>query len=78
LPEERVWIDKFPEHGFIDVFRQLYPLRQALHWWSYRMKRARQEYRLAPGLLSGQRTPYDARAGYSHFGRDNGFGSLPR
>jgi len=37
LPEERVWIDKFLEHGFIDVFRQLYPLRQAYTWWSYRM-----------------------------------------
>jgi len=37
FPEERVWIDKFLEHGFIDVYRQLYPLSQAYTWWSYRM-----------------------------------------
>jgi exodeoxyribonuclease-3 len=37
LPEERVWIDKFLEHGFIDVYRQLYPSRQAYTWWTYRM-----------------------------------------
>ncbi len=37
MPEERVWIDKFLEHGFIDVYRQLYPLSQAYTWWSYRM-----------------------------------------
>lgn len=37
LPEERVWIDKFLEHGFIDVYRQLYPSTQAYTWWTYRM-----------------------------------------
>lgn len=37
LPEERVWIDKFLEHGFIDVYRHLYPLSQGYTWWTYRM-----------------------------------------
>lgn len=37
LPEERVWIDKVIEEGYIDTFRNLYPdLEGAYSWWSYR------------------------------------------
>ena len=36
LPEERVWIDKYLEHGFVDAFRVLYPERVAYTWWTYR------------------------------------------
>jgi exodeoxyribonuclease-3 len=36
LPEERVWIDKYLEHGFVDAFRELYPERVAYTWWTYR------------------------------------------
>jgi exodeoxyribonuclease-3 len=36
LPEERVWIDKYLEHNFVDAFRHLYPEREAYTWWSYR------------------------------------------
>ena len=36
LPEERVWIDKYLEHGFVDAFRQLYPDRETYTWWTYR------------------------------------------
>ncbi len=27
LPEERAWVQKFLEHGFVDVYRHLYPQR---------------------------------------------------
>lgn len=36
LPEERAWIDKYLEHGFVDAFRSLYPERVAYTWWDYR------------------------------------------
>jgi exodeoxyribonuclease-3 len=36
LPEERVWIDKYLEHGFYDVFREMYPDKVEYTWWSYR------------------------------------------
>lgn len=35
LPEERVWIDTFLEHGFVDIFRSLYPERVQYTWWTY-------------------------------------------
>ena len=35
LPEERAWIDRYLEHGFVDVFRTLYPTRVEYTWWSY-------------------------------------------
>jgi exodeoxyribonuclease III len=37
MPEERAWVDKFLEHGFVDVFRRLYPDREQYTWWTYRM-----------------------------------------
>jgi exodeoxyribonuclease III len=37
LPEERVWVDKFLEHGFVDIYRRLYPERVQYTWWTYRM-----------------------------------------
>jgi len=36
LPEERAWIDTFLEHGFRDIFRDLYPDREQYTWWTYR------------------------------------------
>jgi exodeoxyribonuclease-3 len=36
LPEERVWIDKYLDHGFVDAFRFLYPTKTAYTWWTYR------------------------------------------
>ena len=36
LPQERAWIDKVVEQGYIDTFRSLYPERQeAYSWWAY-------------------------------------------
>lgn len=38
LPEERIWIDNFLEHGFTDAYRSLYPDRVQYTWWTYRFK----------------------------------------
>ena len=37
LPEEREWVSKFLAHGFVDVYRQLYPEREQYTWWTYRL-----------------------------------------
>ena len=37
LPEERVWIDYFLAHGFVDIYRMLYPERVQYTWWTYRL-----------------------------------------
>jgi len=36
LPEEREWVQKFLEHGFVDAYRALYPERVQYTWWTYR------------------------------------------
>lgn len=36
LPEERVWIDKYLENGFFDIFRERYPDEEQYTWWTYR------------------------------------------
>jgi len=41
LPEERAWIDRYLEHGFVDVYRYLYPERVQYTWWTY-ISKARQ------------------------------------
>ena len=35
LPEEREWISKFLDHGFVDIFRKLYPQKVQYTYWSY-------------------------------------------
>jgi exodeoxyribonuclease-3 len=35
LPEERVWIDHYLEHGFVDIYRRLYPERVQYTWWTF-------------------------------------------
>jgi exodeoxyribonuclease-3 len=37
LPEEREWIDRYLESGFIDAYRSLYPERIQYTWWTYRL-----------------------------------------
>lgn len=37
LPEERLWIDHYLEHGFVDPFRELYPDQVQYTWWTYRV-----------------------------------------
>lgn len=36
LPEEREWLGKFIDSGFIDSFRHLNKEKQEFSWWSYR------------------------------------------
>ncbi|MEQ6125052.1 exodeoxyribonuclease III [Pseudotenacibaculum sp. MALMAid0570] len=36
LPEEREWLGRFIDSGFIDSFRHLNKERQEFSWWSYR------------------------------------------
>jgi exodeoxyribonuclease-3 len=37
LPEERAWLDRWHEHGWVDTFRHRYPdTRGAYSWWSMR------------------------------------------
>lgn len=38
LPEERAWIQKYLDHGFVDVFRHLYPEKIQYTWWTQIMK----------------------------------------
>lgn len=37
LPEERAWIDRYLEQGFVDVYRALYPEKVGYTWWTYRL-----------------------------------------
>jgi len=34
LPEEREWVQKFLDHGFVDIYRKLYPERIQYTWWT--------------------------------------------
>ncbi|MCJ7733033.1 MAG: exodeoxyribonuclease III, partial [Anaerolineales bacterium] len=36
LPEEREWIDIYLDHGFKDIFRELYPEKEQYSWWTFR------------------------------------------
>jgi exodeoxyribonuclease III len=41
LPEERAWMDKFFERGWLDTFRQLHPEPNRYSWWSQRFPSVR-------------------------------------
>jgi len=59
LPEERVWIDRYLDHGFVDIYRLLYPDRVQYTWWTYRFA-ARQRnigWRLDYFLISKSLVP---------------------
>jgi exodeoxyribonuclease-3 len=36
LPEERACLDRYLAHGFVDVYRHIYPERVQYTWWNYR------------------------------------------
>jgi exodeoxyribonuclease-3 len=59
LPEERVWIDRYLEHGFVDTFRRLYPDKIEYTWWTF-ISRARERnvgWRLDYFLVSEELFP---------------------
>jgi len=35
LPEERAWIDRYQDSGFVDIYRHRYPERVQYTWWAY-------------------------------------------
>lgn len=41
LPQERAWIDRFIDHGFLDAYREKYPDREQYTWWTYRFQARR-------------------------------------
>ncbi len=58
LPEERAWIDKYLDHGFLDIYRTLFPDLVKYTWWTYRLN-ARQRgigWRLDYFLVSANLT----------------------
>jgi len=36
LPEERAWIDKYIDHGYVDTFRLFHSEPERYSWWTYR------------------------------------------
>ena len=38
LPEERIWLDKFEEHGFVDSFRYFCEEPGNYTWWDYKSR----------------------------------------
>ena len=36
LPEEREWVQRFLDNGFVDAYRRLYPEKEQYSWWTYR------------------------------------------
>ena len=60
LPEERAWIDTYLSHGFVDIYRRLFPERVEYTWWTYRVN-ARQKnigWRLDYFLVSEALIPF--------------------
>ncbi len=37
LPEEREWVQRFLEHGFVDAYRHFYPDKVQYTWWTNRV-----------------------------------------
>jgi exodeoxyribonuclease-3 len=37
MPEERAWVQNFLDHGFVDIYRRLYPDKVEYTWWTYRL-----------------------------------------
>lgn len=38
LPEERIWIDEFLSHGYVDTLREFNKEPEQYTWWSYRTR----------------------------------------
>ena len=37
LPEERAWIDRYLDHKFVDIYREIHGEKVQYTWWTYRM-----------------------------------------
>ena len=73
LPEERAWIDRVVEAGYVDVFRDRHPdARRRLHLVDDARRRARTERGLASGLLLRRRRLRAARRRRPHPRRRDG------
>lgn len=60
LPEERAWVQRFLDHGFVDAYRYLYPERVQYTWWTY-ISNARQRgvgWRIDYFLVSESLVPH--------------------
>jgi len=60
LPEEREWIQRYLEHGFVDAFRHLHPEKAQYTWWTNRVN-ARERgigWRLDYFLVSSRLFPH--------------------
>jgi exodeoxyribonuclease-3 len=60
LPEERAWVQKLLDHGFVDVYRYFYPDRVQYTWWTYRStaRERRVGWRLDYFLVSEALVPF--------------------
>jgi exodeoxyribonuclease-3 len=60
LPEERAWIDTYLSHGFIDIYRSLYPDKVEYTWWTYILNARKNNvgWRLDYFLVSEALIPY--------------------
>ncbi len=59
LAEERAWIDTYLSHGFVDIYRQLFPDKVEYTWWTYRVNARHKNigWRLDYFLISQQLVP---------------------
>lgn len=78
LPEERAWMDRLVEAGFVDAFRMFNDSPEQYSWWSRRSGARAQKRRVAVGLLLRQRGLQKQRDGGPDPFRCDGVRPLPR
>ena len=65
LPEERAWLDKFLESGFVDSYREMNPDTVGYSWWSFRSNARSKNlgWRLDYNMVSSELAPHIRNAG---------------